>query len=564
MENKYSGFKIMIRLLGLVKPLTLVMLLGIILGSLGHICAIFVPVLGADAIIMAIEQFNNPVIANAFPKALGLIVAVGILRGLLHYGEQYCNHYIAFRILAIIRHQVFEKLRTLGPAKLDGKKKGNLITMITTDIELLEVFFAHTISPIAIAVIVSVFMFVFIWMQNPVAGIVAAIAYITVGGIIPVSNGMSSSSLGMKYRNDFAKMNSFILGAIYGVDETIQFKNGEKKSKALVAESENLAEEKYELTEFEKNQKFLTNLSIQIFSLMVLGIMIVSYNSHKADLRQVILATVAMMSSFGPVVALSSLSNNLNQTLACGNRVLKLLDEEPIVGEVTDGIDLCMDENPRGNIVTVNKATFSYDNVEVLKDLSLDIPKGKILGIHGPSGSGKSTLLRLLMRFWDLNKGQIYYYDKTDGAVEIEYINTESLRDSQSFVTQETWISHDTIANNIAIGKPDATREEIIEAAKKASIHSFIKTLPSGYDTMVGELGSTLSSGEKQRLGIARAFLHDGQMLLLDEPTSALDSLNEGVILKSIKAESKDKSVILVSHRKSTMGITDTCIEVEP
>ena len=561
MKNNSSGLKIMARLIVLVKPLTFVMILGILLGSLGHLCAIFVTVLGAEGIVMVLKSVSNPVFVKSFHSFFGALVAVAILRGLLHYGEQYCNHYIAFRILAIIRHKVFEKLRILCPAKLETKEKGNLITMITTDIELLEVFFAHTISPIAIAIIVSIFMSVFIWIQYPVAGVIAAIAYLTVGGMIPVSNEMSSAKAGLKFRNKFGKMNSFILGALYGVDETIQFKGGAKKLKALNDKSDELAEIKSELTEYEKNQKLLTNMSIQLFSLIVLGVMIFAYNKDRVSFEQVVLAVVGMMSSFGPVVALASLSNNLNQTLASGERVLAILDEKPQVDEVFDGIELEMTSNKKGNIATVNNISFAYEAVDVLKDKTVDIQKGKILGIHGPSGCGKSTFLRLLMRFWNVDKGQIYYYDKTDGPANIDYINTSSLRRNQSFVTQDTWLSQDTIENNIKVAKPDASREEVIEAAKKASIHEFIESLPEGYDTKVGELGSTLSGGEKQRIGIARAFLHGGNMLLLDEPTSSLDSLNEGIILKSLKQEAKDKTVVLVSHRKSTMGVADSVID---
>jgi ATP-binding cassette subfamily C protein len=374
-------------------------------------------------------------------------------------------------------------------------------------------------------------------------------------------NEMNSAAAGLKYRNDFGKMNSFILDMMYGVDETIQYHSGAKTLKRLNRMSDDLAETRSNLVDFEKNQKFLTNLSIQVFSLIVLGVMLLAYAKKSVTLDQVLVATTAMMSSFGPVVALSALSNNLNQTLACGERVLKLLDEEPQVKEVTDGVALEMVPNARGNVVSVNNVSFAYEDLEVLNGKSLSIPKGKIFGIHGPSGCGKSTFLRLLMRFWDVDEGQIHYYDKENGPVTVDYINTKSLRANQSFVTQETWISHDTIAKNIAVGKPDASREEIIEAAKKASIHDFIAGLSQGYDTVVGELGDTLSGGEKQRIGIARAFLHDGELMLMDEPTSALDSLNEGIILKSLKEQSNDKTVVLVSHRKSTMGVADTVID---
>jgi len=560
-DKNPSGFQIMKNLIGLVKPLIFVMFLGILLGTVGSLCAIFVTVIGAEGLAMALLSPTNPMLLKSMPKILSTLLAVAVLRGLLHYGEQYCNHYIAFRILAIIRNKVFNKLRELCPAKLERKEKGNLIALITADIELLEVFFAHTISPIAIAVLSSLFMSIFIGVHYLPAGIIAAIAYVTVGGMIPASNEINTEKAGLKYRNKFGTMNSFILGAIYGVDDTIQFGRQEKAVTELNDLSEDLAGVRATLIKHEKSQRLLTNFSIQAFSLIMLGVMLFAYNNGRVNFEQVMIVTVAMMSSFGPVVALASLSNTLNQTLACGNRILSLFGEEPVVDEVTEGVEFEMVESVKGNIASVNNVSFSYGNVEALKRKSLSVPGNKILGIHGPSGSGKSTLLHLLMRFWDTDEGQIYYYDKEEGPVTVDFINTDSLRETQSLVSQETWISHDTIANNIAIAKPGASMEEIVKAAKCASIHDFIAGLSHGYDTVIGEDGCTLSEGEKQRIGLARAFLREGNLMLLDEPTSSLDAINEGMILKSIKEQANEKTVVLVSHRKSTMGIADSVVE---
>ena len=270
------------------------------------------------------------------------------------------------------------------------------------------------------------------------------------------------------------------------------------------------------------------------------------YQAGNVTFDAMLLATIAMMGSFGPVTALSSLSNNLNQTLASGERVLSLLEEEPMVEEIEGEVALSFEG------ASVEDVTFAYDEEIILKDCNINMSQGKVIGICGKSGCGKSTLLKLLMHFWDVNKGNIKISDKN-----VKEIPTKTLRNTQSYVTQDTELFHDSIANNIAIGKPGAAREEIIDAAKKASIHDMIMSLPNGYDTEVGELGDTLSGGEKQRIGIARAFLHDSSMLLLDEPTSNLDSLNEGIILKSLKEESKGRTVVLVSHRESTMGIAD-------
>ena len=266
----------------------------------------------------------------------------------------------------------------------------------------------------------------------------------------------------------------------------------------------------------------------------------------------VVLCTISMMGSFGPVVALSNLSNNLNQTLASGERVLSILEEAPKVEEVFGQKEVSFEN------ASCEQVTFSYEDEVILKDYSISLPKGKIIGIHGKSGSGKSTLLKLFMRFWDADKGAVNI-----SGTNVKDINTKNLRDIEAYVTQETYLFHDTIANNIKIAKPEAAQEEIIEAAKKASLHSFIEKLPKGYDTQVGELGDTLSGGERQRIGIARAFLHQAPLLMLDEPTSNLDSLNEGMILKALKEECREKTVVLVSHRQSTMKIADKVYEME-
>ena len=301
-----------------------------------------------------------------------------------------------------------------------------------------------------------------------------------------------------------------------------------------------------DLNRMEAMQRAVTDLVILCCSFGMFFLMYHLYQAGNVTFDAMLLATIAMMGSFGPVTALSSLSNNLNQTLASGERVLSLLEEEPMVEESEGEADISFEG------ASVEDVTFAYDEEVILKDCNINMKQGKVIGICGKSGCGKSTLLKLLMRFWDVNKGNIKISEEN-----VKEIPTKTLRNTQSYVTQETELFHDSIANNIAIGKQGAAREEIIKAAQKASIYDMIMSLPNGYDTEVGELGDTLSGGEKQRIGIARAFLHDSQMLLLDEPTSNLDSLNEGIILKSLKEESKGRTVVLVSHRESTMGIAD-------
>lgn len=540
-QNRRSTIKIMAQLIGLVKPLLHIMLAAILFGVAGYLCAIFLTILAAQVLV---DGFGTESVSRLF----GIMGLTAVLRGVLHYVEQYCNHFIAFKLLAIIRHKVFAILRKLCPAKLDGRDKGNLISIITTDIELLEVFYAHTISPIAIAFLTCIVMISFIGTYHISAGILALAAYIAVGVIIPIWNGKRGGTKGMEFRTQFGELNSFVLDSLRGLDETLQYGQGEIREQQMTKRSEKLANMQQDLSRIEGSQKAVTNLLILICSFGMLFFTLNLYQNGEIEMNAVVTCTIAMMGSFGPVVALSSLSNNLNQTLASGERVLSLLEEQPVVEEIAGEVD----GNTKFSGAEIQHVTFAYEDEQILTDYSLKMEYGKIIGIHGSSGSGKSTLLKLLMRFWDVDQGKVLVSERN-----VKEIPTKQLRNTQSYVTQETHLFHDSIANNIAIGKPGASREEIIEAAKKASIHDFIISLPEGYDTKVGELGDTLSGGEKQRIGIARAFLHDAPMLLLDEPTSNLDSLNEGIILKSLEESCKDKTVVLVSHRKSTMSLAD-------
>ena len=543
MNKRRSAISIMTSLIVLVKPLILIMLAAIILGTIGYLCAIFLTILASTALCAMINGDTTNV-----HTILTVMVVIAVLRGVLHYIEQYCNHFIAFKLLAIIRHKVFAALRKLCPAKLDGQDKGNLISIITTDIELLEVFYAHTISPIAIAILTSLIMVVFIGNFNIYCGLLALSAYIVVGVLIPLYNGKKGSDIGLKYRNEFGNLNSFVLDSLRGLDETIQYNCGNKREKEISNLSKNLSNIQEKLSKAEGSQRSFTNLFIMLSSLGMFALSIHLYQKSLMDFNGVIICTVAMMSSFGPTVALASLSNNLNQTLASGERVLSLLEEKPMVEE-NDG-DYTRNESFAG--ASINNVSFSYDDELILDDYSIEFKPGKISGIHGASGSGKSTLLKLLMRFYDVDKGNVLI-DKED----VKTMPTKKLRDLESYVSQETQLFHDSIANNVGLAKKDATLDEIKEACKKASIHDFIMSLPNGYDTKIAELGDSLSGGEKQRIGIARAFLHDSNLILLDEPTSNLDSLNEGIILKSLKEETKDKTIILVSHRSSTMNVCD-------
>ena len=587
-KKRRSALSIMGSLIGLVKPLLHIMLAAIVLGTAGYLCAIFLTILAGQVVVHGLAvsvgtefggsggaglagtvfsgsagtgtvTVKNMWLINTPVKTIIMVmIIIAVLRGILHYAEQYCNHFIAFKLLAIIRHKVFAALRKLCPAKLEGRDKGNLISIITTDIELLEVFYAHTISPIAIATLTSVIMVFFIGRYHWMAGFLALAAYLIVGVVIPMWNGKRGSQMGMEFRTNFGELNSFVLDSLRGLDETIQYGQGEKRKEQMSERSGSLAGMQEKLSRMEGSQRSFTNLVILLASFGMLGLTVWLYGKGEIGFEGILTCTIAMMGSFGPVVALSSLSNNLNQTLASGERVLSLLEEMPMVEEIPESRS-GVSENKNGfSGAEAQNVTFAYENETILDDYSLKLEPGKITGIHGASGSGKSTLLKLLMRFWDVNQGKV----SVDG-VDVRKIPTKNLRDMESYVTQETHLFHDSIANNIAVGRPGASREEIIEAAKKASIHDFIMKLPKGYDTEVGELGDTLSGGEKQRIGIARAFLHDSPLILMDEPTSNLDSLNEGIILKSLREASEKKTVVLVSHRKSTMNIVDTVFEMK-
>lgn len=554
---KRTGVQVMAKLIGLVKPLISVMFLAVMLGVTGFLCAIFLNVFGAEA-LANVMGFSTGI---ALKTLLVMLVVFGVARGILHYGEQLCNHYIAFHILALIRDKVFGALRRLAPAKLQTKEKGNLISIITSDIELLEVFYAHTISPICIAVITSIIMLIFFGNIHPLMCVIAACGYLLVGLFMPWLISKLGRVAGSEYRNEFGSFDSFFLDSLRGLRETIQYGRQEDRQNEIGARTKSLSVKQKKMKFYSGLSTALTGCIVSAFSLIMLFTGVHLYQAGEVDFKDVLIGTIAMMSSFGPVIALSGLANNLLHTFASGNRVLDILEEEPVVPEVTDGIA----EVPDGAVnVAASDVWFSYGDCDpaengektpaeyVLRDMNFAAAKNQIIGIHGPSGCGKSTFLKLLMRFWDTDSGEIRV-----GGCDVRKLNTHTLRTLESYVTQDTELFNDTIENNIKIADQNATHEEVVEAAKEASLDDFVNTLEKGYETNVGELGDRLSDGEKQRIGIARAFLHKAPVMLLDEPTSNLDSLNEGVILKALDEKRGGKCIVLVSHRKSTMGIAD-------
>ncbi len=548
MDKKRNGFQVMLGLIGMIKPMLGIMLLAIIMGCIGNFVAISITILGGYGLMGVAGLYDNMAVGTI----LVLAVVLGVMRGPLRYAEQACNHYIAFKLLARIRHMVFKALRKLAPAKLEGEKKGNLVSIITSDIELLEVFYAHTISPIMIAFIVSLLMSIFIGMKSAILGIIAAVFYVIVGVVIPIINSKMGQATGQEYRKEFGELNTTVLDNLYGLEEILQYQQNDNRLNDMKKKTESLEKLNESLKKSESKQKIITDLVILSAGLVMLGLAYMLESKGAITTTDVVISVIAMMSSFGPTAALSALSNNLHHTLASGNRVLNLLEEEPITDEIVNGQNFVKSDIKCENI------TFAYPNSDkvILSDFSHTFKENAIHGILGKSGCGKSTLLKLLMRFFTIDKGSIEYGNKN-----VNDIKTSSLRSNIAYVTQETFLFQDTIENNIKVAKENATREEVEQACKKASIHDFIESLPNGYDTMLAELGDSISGGERQRIGLARAFLHNGNIILLDEPTSNIDSLNESVILNSIKNESEGKTIILVSHRQSTMGIAEEVLE---
>lgn len=547
MKNR-SNINVMVQLLKLVTPLSGWMILAVITGVLGFLCASFITIYGGLALM---EYSGLKTLWNGNVNHILILMGVfAVLRGVLHYVEHACNHYIAFKLLALIRDKVFAVLRKLAPAKLDGVDKGNLIALVTSDIELLEIFFAHTISPICIAVLMAGFMVNYIGGYHSTLGWVALGAYVFVGVLIPLVMSGLSRRIGEVQREENAQMNTFVLDSLRGIKEIKQYDWSQKRLDTMEKMTDYMSETSEALKSRVGLTNALTSTGVLGFSIFMFYTSVQLRLSGEISFDVVAITTLALFSSFGAFIALANLGTGLAQTMASGRRVLDLLEETPGVKDVKEG------SFPKMDGCTLEAVDFAYDDKKILSSMNLEVKPGQITGIQGPSGSGKSTILKLLMRFWDGDSGRI-----TAGGADIREINTAHLRKNQSLVTQETHLFHDTIGNNIKLAKMNATEEEIIKACKKASVHEFIMSLPEGYDTQVGELGETLSGGERQRIGLARAFLHDAKCLFLDEPTSNLDSLNEAVILKALK-EDKERTVLLVSHRASTMKVADTVVKM--
>ena len=544
-----NGFVVMGHLLKLVTPLAHIMAFTITMGTLGFLAAIFIMVLGAMGLVNLLN-FDTHL---SFSGILTALIVLAVARGALRYLEQVSGHYIAFKLLALLRDKVFSSLRRLAFVKLQDKQAGQLVSLVTNDIELLEVFYAHTIAPIMIAFFTSAILLLVFGHLSGWFVVVALAAYLTVGVILPIITTKLAREDGRRYRELVGKMNDFFLDSVRGMKEIQLFGYAKQRLDEIQQRSQKIDTAFERIKDQEAKVRVYTEVAVSVFNIIMLFTGLILFSLDKIDFSAFLVGVILLMSSYGPVIALSNLSSNLLQTLASGERVLSLLAEEPELKDVESAVDL--KDVSRIDVENVN---FAYGEEQILLDVSLSVKKGEILGIHGRSGSGKSTLLKLLMRFYDPKSGSI----KINGET-LPNINTRSLRDNMAYITQQTYIFNETIEENIRLARRDATLEEIMEAAKKASIHDFILSLPEGYQTKMTELGGNLSDGEKQRIGIARAFLHNAPIILLDEPTSNLDSLNEAMILKSLLDVKAEKLIILVSHRQSTMAICDQVIGIE-
>lgn len=546
-----GGATIMASLILLLGSLAYIMLLAVINGSLGFLSAMGVTLFGAIGIAKALGE----TVALSWGWIITLAIACGALRGALRYFEQYSNHYIAFRLLAVLRDRIFGALRALCPAKLESKQKGSIIAMITSDIETLEVFYAHTISPICIAVIVSLTVTIFVATVSSIwLALVALCAYLFIGIVVPMISSARLKVSGVNYRREFSLFNAYFLDSIKGVKDIVLSGAGAQREREVNDRSDVLLRETKKMKRDTTRAAAFTELAVSLSILATLAVGIVLVHTGALSVGYMIIGVTAVFSSFGPVIAISALPGNLTQTFASGDRVLDLLKEEPVVKPVIGGREI-----GEYRELSVSDLSFSYDGeTEVLRDICMHAKKGEIVGIVGESGCGKSTFLKLLLRFWQKSGGTIAY-----NGMDIDTVDSEDLLKNVTMVSQVTYLFDETIEENLRIAGQHATKEEIEQACRMASVHDLIMSLPDGYETRVGALGDRLSAGEKQRIGLARAFLSGSDLILLDEPTSNVDSINEGIILRALREQKKKKSIILVSHRESTMAIADRIYRVE-
>lgn len=540
---KRGKVRIMLELVKLTRPLLGVLACAVVLGVAGFLAAIGITVLATSALLDLEGQ------AHWIAAGVAAVAAVvcGVARGPLRYAEQLCNHYLAFRVLALVRDKVFAAMRRLAPAKLEGKEKGDLVSLVTADIELLEVFYAHTLSPAAIALAVSIIVLVFIGLQAPQLVGFAAFGFICVGVVVPRCSSRYTATGGLELRQQVGKMNSFVLDSLRGLSETLQFGAQKQRARELDERMASLACTERKLKGRSANALAISGAVVLALDVAMIALAMIFVMQGTLEFGRAVMAAGTFMASFGPLLAVAALGSTLQQTLAAGSRVLDLLEETPQTPEVTDGVDVTTFKG-----MAMREVSFAYRDKKILSDIDIDIRPGRVVRIAGPSGMGKSTLFKLLMRFWDPQGGRV-----TISGLDLRNVNTASLRNQQGLMEQDTFLFATTIRENLLVAKADASDEELMAALEKAALRELVERLPQGLDTQLAELGDSLSGGERQRLGLARVFLQDAPLLLLDEPTSNLDALSEASVLKALQENRGDKTVVIVTHRASAGAIAD-------
>ena len=564
-----STFQVIKRLLGEAKPLAGLMVAASTAGTIGHLAATFLPMFG---IIAGFALAGNPVWGMSAAGAITAMIVCAVLRGLTRYVEQYLNHNVAFHLLALFRSKAFAALRRLAPAKLAGKGKGDLIAMLTTDVELLEIFFAHTISPVAIAVTTTIVYAIVAATLSPWMALALIVSHLIIGIIVPRFFATGVRNLGPAIRGAAGELDNVMLDDMRGLDEIIRFGRGEDRAQAIEDRTRALWRNHAKLSRVNGRFAGVGGLLVALLTSAAAGIAINLAGVNLYDIPALVAAFVLLASSFGPTLALAALPANLTQTFASARRLFGLMDEAPAVVETGTA-------NSDYEGMRLDRVTFAYPGEEseaILADYSLDVPQHGILGIQGPSGRGKSTMLKLLMRYWDPQRGQV-----TLSGTPLPQIDVHARRRIQAMMSQETHLFDGMIRDNLLIALPEAEIRNggaagvldarLREALAKASVLDLIDSLPDGLDTQVGELGDRLSEGERQRIGLARVFLRNADLVLFEEPTSRLDALNEAIILRSIHELSKseqnadkgqDVAVVLVSHRESAMRVADAVLNL--
>jgi ATP-binding cassette subfamily C protein len=545
--KKRSSLKIMLDLMILAKVHTRDLVTATLAGVISFFSSTGIAVLAALLIVSVGGFIDVP-----FSKIIMWMAVLAFIRGITRYLEQYTNHLVAFRVLSTLRDKVFSAVRKLAPAKIEGSNKGSLISMITSDIELIEVFYAHTISPISIAIICGITYIVLIALYSPAIALVTLISYLIMGVGLPILFSKWSKNIGRILRRKIGGLNNIFLDLLRGITEIMQFAYRKRAIRVIEKTNKSLVEHQAVLIE---QLALLLALEDVIVVLTICAVILIGIWTGLAPAILLPL-TFGIFFSFPAIANVASLGNGLSQSLSCGERVLNLLEEKPVADEVTNGIELNL-ELATDPLIVVNDLSFSYGDRLVLENFNLKVAQGEFLGIRGESGCGKSTLLKLMMYFWPLETGEILI-----SGHSVQKINTQSLWHNISYMTQHTEFFEGTIRDNLLIAKQNSTEAEMRDALDKAAILDFVDNLEHGLDTTLAELGDNFSAGERQRFGLARCFLKDTKILLLDEPTSNLDTLNENIILDALKCNSDGKTVILVSHRESCFKTCDRVIDM--